>query len=99
MRSTKSLDTYFELLALLDIFEAEEWADATMLAAARRQVSKWWTDSMFHVRPNLKNTWDNAQLLARFARLNPRVGRSILKSFLRECRHQAIKRLGIGSAA
>ena len=99
MRSTKSLDTYFELLALLDIFEAEEWADATMLAAARRQVSKWWTDSMFHVRPNLKNTWDNAQLLAGFARLNPRVGRSILKSFLRECRHQATKRLGIGSAA
>ena len=98
MRSTKAMATFFEVLALLKIFETEQWADSKMVQAARREVSGWWARSMFHAPPTTGNLKANAKLYREFARYNPRINRMILRVLLNKAWRFAKRTVGIPSA-
>ena len=98
MRSTKAMATFFEVLALLKIFETEQWADSKMVQAARREVSSWWARSMFHAPPTVGNLKANAKLYREFARYNPRLNRMILRVLLKKAWRFAKRTVGIPSA-
>jgi hypothetical protein len=90
--------TFFEVLALLKIFETEQWADSKMVQAARREVSGWWARSMFHAPPTAGNLKANAKLYREFARYNPRINRMILRVLLNKAWRFAKRTVGIPSA-
>ena len=98
MRSTKAMATFFEVLALLKIFETESWADGQMINAARREVAGWWARSMFHAPPTAKNLRANATLYRQFSRYNPRINRVILKTALSKAWRFAKRTVGLPPA-
>lgn len=94
MRSTKAMATYFEVLAMLRVFEQEKWAEPDMIDAARREVSGWWARSMFHAPPSLGNVKASVALYREFARYNPRLHRSIAKVVLTKAKRVVKRAIG-----
>jgi glycosyltransferase involved in cell wall biosynthesis len=82
--ANRSSSTYFEVVALLQIYENETWTDARSLLAARRQVAGWWVNSIFHLPLSIKNIRDNVQLYREFSRFESRIIRNIFFTFLRK---------------
>jgi len=85
MRSNKNSGTFFEVIALLDVFEEEEWTEDKLLLAARRQISGWWINSIFHMLPTPQNLKDNVGLYRAFSRYDPHIPKRMLAMLCRKC--------------
>jgi glycosyltransferase involved in cell wall biosynthesis len=98
-RSIAGYEAFDEILAMYQIFEAEQWAAESYITAARSQVAMWWAGNVFSMRWSLDVIKNNMRLYRIFRGYRSGLAIYLFKSALIKSVGGMIKALGLKKPA